>query len=247
MWVGWDWSLTMRKAKEAVGLERRRPQGDPARLLGVCHGLTLMLCRSRRASLQSRWEHWPGKEPQSSALCCVPSPSVAGRHLSPRGKRCSWGSRGQCAASLLWKRENALTGLSTGEMVSSQEYNLQGKTKKCPLRFPFSFKQKIIIIKKKSSEPKKIRLFPLSGKNVCLLPRSDPETLIDLRGLWVRCQDGLNSEIFASLSCKAEVQPVTYPLASPKAAGDCFSSSRAAAGEGIGIQQTFHQGHRFRN
>lgn len=148
MWVGWDWSLAMRKGKEAVGLERRRPQGDASRLLGVCHRLTLMLCRSRRVFLQSRWEHWPGKEPQSSALCCVPSPSVAGRHLSPRGKRCSWGSRGQCAASLLWKRENALTGLSTGEMVSSQEYNLQGKTKKCPLRFPFSFKQKIIIIKK---------------------------------------------------------------------------------------------------
>ena len=210
-----------------------------------------MLCQSRRAARRCRWERWPGKERRGSASRCALSLSVAGRYLPPPGKQLPWDSRGQHAASLLCrqkrevggKRKNAFKGLSTGEMVCSQEYSLQGKTKKCPLRFSSSFEKTQEILKAKENQI----FFALSGNNGCLLRRSDPGTPADLRGLWVRCQDSLKPEIFSSLPCKAAVQPVTYPRTSPEAAGARFSSSRAAAGEGTGIQQTFHRGHRFRD
>lgn len=123
-------------------------------------GLTPMLCRSRRAARRSRWERWPGRERRGSALRCAPSLSVAGRYPPPPGKRLPWDSRGQHAASLLCrqkgeaggKRENALKGLSTGEMVCSQEYSLQGKTTKCPLRFSSSFKKTQQILKAKENQ-----------------------------------------------------------------------------------------------
>lgn len=68
-------------------------------------GLTLMLCRSRRAAHQSRWERWPGKEHRGSALRCALSLSVAGRYPPPPGKRLPWDSRGQQAANLLCRQK----------------------------------------------------------------------------------------------------------------------------------------------
>lgn len=87
-----------------------------------------------------------------------PCPSLG--YLPPPGKQLPWDSRGQHTASLLcWQKgqagakgKNALKGLSTREMVCSQEYSLQGKTKKCPLRFSFCSKKTQQILKAKENQ-----------------------------------------------------------------------------------------------
>lgn len=246
---GWAWILTRRKGKEVLGLVRERPQGFAAHS-GAMQGSPRCSVEVEEPLAGPVESAGPGRSGEV-VLYTVhrPCPSLVDirRHLENSCPGVAEGNM-QPVSSVGKKgrqgeRENALKGLSTREMVCSQEYSLQGKTKKCPLRFSSSFK-------KNTTNPqsqRKSNFFALSGNNGCLLRRSDPGTPADLRGLWVRCQDGLKPEIFSSLPHKAEVQPATYPLASPEAARACFSSSRAAAGEGTGIQQTFHRGHGFRN
>lgn len=147
-------------------------------------GLTPELCRSGGAAHHSM-ESTGLAGNQCWTLCTVSVPhwdichhleiSFPGIAEGDTQPASSVGRKGQAGA----KGKNALEGLSTREMVCSQEYSLQGKTKKYPLRFSFCSKKTQQILKAKENQI----FFALSGNNGCLLRRSDPETPADLRGL----------------------------------------------------------------
>lgn len=169
---GWDWTLTMRQGKEEAGPEWEEPQRFAACSLEVSHGLTPTLCQSRRAARQSHWEHCHGKEPWGNALCCAPSLSVAGRYLSPRGRWCSWDSRGQCAASLLChkkeEREKICLRAWMQERCSpAQSTIFRGKQINVFWGFlpPLTRKKYTQILCARENQ---VFFSPLSGNNVCL-------------------------------------------------------------------------------
>lgn len=119
-------------------------------------GLTPKLCRGGRAAwVLQRARAREGTVRWCWTLCTVPVPHWDICHYlenSFPGIAEATGSQAPLSAKRAGRGKNALKGLSTGEMVCSQEYSLQGKTKKCPLRFSFCFKKTQQILKAKENQ-----------------------------------------------------------------------------------------------